>query len=142
MTGEKFSRGVIHHMIIRLLINCSDLAIEDVQVEMTTVPSERCREIAGCLAPIKGLTVSKGFTQKVKKIAGGVRGCTHLVELLLTMAPAVIQGYATHQSRKPSSLDTQRAVAMLHFLTNTCFAWREDGPFVRKFKEKLPAKKK
>lgn len=140
VTGEKFPKGVIHHMAIRLLVNCSNLLIEDVDVQMTSIPREFCRETIDCLAPIRGLTISKGFTLKIKNIAGGTKGCTHLVELLQTMAPAVIQGYAAHQSQEPSPFDSKRAKLMLHFLTNTCYAWREDGPSVEMFKKNIQMK--
>jgi hypothetical protein len=140
MTGEKFPHGVIHHMAIRLLVNCSNLVIEDIDVDLTSVPREICMETIGCLAPIKGLTITKGFTAKVKKIAGGKKGCTHLVELILAMGPAAIQGYATYQSRKPAAFDPDRARMILEFLTNTCRAWREDGPFVEGIKKQLNMK--
>lgn len=137
VTGEKFPEGVIHHMSIRLLVNCSNLLIEDIDVDMIAIPREYCRETADCLARIKGLTVTKGFTLKIKKIAGGNQGCTHLVELLQTMAPAVIQGFAAHQSRQPAPFDSARADMTLHFLKNTCRVWREDGPLVAAFKKKI-----
>ncbi|MCX5849941.1 MAG: DUF2889 domain-containing protein [Deltaproteobacteria bacterium] len=140
MTGEKFPRGAIHHMAIRLLVNCSNLLIEDVDVELISVPREVCRETIDCLAQIKGLTITKGFTLKIKKIAGGNKGCTHLVELIQTMAPAVFQGYAAYQAQKPASLDSDHAKMILQFLVNTCHAWREDGPFVEMFKKKLQMK--
>ena len=140
VTGEKFPSGVIHHMAIRLLVNCSTLLIEDIDVDLISIPREACRETIGCLAPIKGLTITKGFTAKVKKLAGGKRGCTHLVELILAMAPAAIQGYATYQSRKQAVFDPDRAKMILQFLVNTCHAWREDGPFVEMFKKKLNMK--
>jgi hypothetical protein len=140
MTGEKFPSGAIHHMTIRLLVNCSNLLIEDIDVDLISVPREVCRETIDCLAPIKGLTIAKGFTAKVKKLAGGKIGCTHLVELILAMAPATIQGYVAHQSKKPIAHDPDRAKMTLHFLVNTCHAWREDGPFVEIFKKKLNMK--
>jgi hypothetical protein len=102
-----------------------------------SVPREVCRETIDCLAPVKGLTVTKGFTAKVKKAAGGVRGCTHLMELIQAMAPAVFQGFGAHQSRKPSNFDSDRAQMVLQFLVNTCRTWREDGPLVEMFKKKL-----
>lgn len=135
-TGEKIPSGAIHHMTIRLLVNCSNLLIEDIDVELISVPRKVCRETIGCLASIKGLTITKGFTAKVKKLAGGKNGCTHLVELLLAMAPAVIQGFAAHQSQEPSILDPDRAKMIFAFLVNTCRTWREDGPFVEIFKKK------
>lgn len=137
VTGEKFPKGAIHHMVIRLLVNCSNLLIEDVDVEMTSIPREFCRETIDCLAQIKGMTITKGFMLKIKKIAGGTKGCTHLVELLQTMAPAVIQGYAAHQSQEPAPFDSDREKMILQFLTNTCHAWREDGPLVEMFKRRL-----
>jgi hypothetical protein len=137
ITGETFPSGVVHHMAIRLLVNCSTLLIEDVDVDLITVPREACRETIDCLARIKGLTVTRGFTSKVKKMAGGSKGCTHLVELILAMAPAVIQGFGAHQSLKPSNSDAGHAKLIVQFLINTCRVWREDGPLVAIFKKKI-----
>jgi hypothetical protein len=140
MSGETFPSGVIHHMAIRLLVNCSNLLIEDIDVELKSVPREMCRETIDCLAPIKGLTITRGFTAKVKKLAGGNKGCTHLVELILAMAPAVFQGFGAHQSQKPSNSDSGHTQMILQFLVNTCRIWREDGPVVERFKKKLNIK--
>jgi len=137
ITGETFPSGVVHHMTIRLLVNCSNLSIEDSDVDLISVPREACRETIDCLACIKGLTVTKGFTSKVKKLAGGNKGCAHLVELILAMAPAVIQGFGAHHSQNPSHSDSDHAKPILQFLINTCRVWREDGPFVEIFKKKI-----
>ena len=137
MTGEKLPSGVIHHISIRLLVNCSNLLIEDVDVDLISVPMEACHETIVCLAPIKGLIITRGFTSKVKKIAGGKKGCTHLMELLLAMAPAAIQGYLAYQQRKPAVFDPDRAKMILQYFVNTCRAWREDGLLVERFKKML-----
>ncbi len=135
VTGEKSPSGVIHHMSIRLLVNCSNLVIEDINVDLISVPREVCRETIECLAPIKGLIITRGFTSKVKKIAGGSKGCTHLVELLLAMAQAAIQGFAAYQAQKPSGLDKDQFNLMSMYLVNTCHAWREDGPLINSFRK-------
>ncbi|HPD56102.1 MAG TPA: DUF2889 domain-containing protein [Smithellaceae bacterium] len=137
ITGESFPEGVIHHMAVRLLINCSDMVIEEIEAELLSVPREICRETLNCLAPVRGLSITKGFTAKVKKLVGGNRGCTHLVELLLAMAPAAIQGYASYQSKRPQSPNPERSKMILQFLVNTCRAWREDGPLVEILKKKF-----
>lgn len=137
ITGEKFPRGTIHHMVIRLLVNCSNLMIEDADVELITVPREICKETMDSLESIKGLLITKGFTLKVKKIAGGNKGCTHLVELLQAMAPAVLQGYAAKRAQNQVPLDSDQAKMILQFLINTCHAWHEDSPFVEKFKNMI-----
>jgi len=140
ITGETFPSGVIHHMGIRLLINCSNFVIEDLDVDLIAVPREACRETIDCLAPVKGMTITRGFTAKVKKAAGGSKGCTHVLELLLAMAPAAVQGFAAHQSRKPSGFNPDQAEFILKYLINTCRTWREDGPFVKTHKEMLRLK--
>ena len=108
--GETFPSGVIHHMAIRLLVNCSNLLIEDVDVDLISVPVAVCRETIDCLASIKGLTVTKGFTLKVKKLAGGNNGCVHLVELLLAMARPSFRDmkHTNHKNQQLSSLIRQR----------------------------------
>ena len=134
VTGEKFPSGVIHHMSIRLLVNCSNLVIEDIDVDMISVPREVCRETLECLAPIKGLIITRGFTAKVKKLAGGKKGCTHLVELLLVMASAAIQGFAAYQAQNPD-LDRNHLDMMALYLVNTCHVWRDDGPLIHLLKK-------
>jgi hypothetical protein len=141
ITGETLPSGVVHHMAICLLVNCSNLLIEDVDVDLISVPREECRETIDCLAPIKGLTITKGFTSKVKKLAGGNKGCAHLVELILAMATAVFQGFGAHQSKNPSNFDSDHAKMIFQFLVNTCRTWREDGPFVEMLKKKINMQK-
>lgn len=136
ISGGKIPRGVVHHMAIRLLIHCPDLVIEDIDVELISVPREVCRETVDCLASIKGLSITRGFTSKVKKLAGGKKGCTHLVALLLSIASAVFQGVATHRTRKSESIDLHEANILYHFLVDTCHAWREDGTFAEMFKKR------
>lgn len=136
MTGENLPAGVIHHMTVSLLVNCSNLLIEDIDVALPAIPRKECGETLKSLSPLKGLSITKGFTAKVKKIAGGVNGCTHLVELMLALAPAVFQGYAAHQSRK-ESFEPDQARRIVHSLVNTCHAWREDTPAIAKLMKKL-----
>ena len=139
-TGYRLPDGVIHHMSIRLLVNISNFLIEDIAVDLLTVPLEFCWETSQCLAPIKGLTITKGFTAKVKKLVGGKKGCTHLIELLQAMAPAVFQGVSAYRAPRTPGIDPVRAKASLKYLVNTCSAWREEGPFVEGINKMLNKK--
>jgi len=130
-SGETKPPGILHQMVVHLLVNKKSLAIEDIEVTMPVVPGEECRETSGCLAPAKGLKVTGGFTAKVKDIAGGVKGCNHLVSLLTALGPSVFQGYGAYIDHNfPGFL-------LDHFdiLTNTCRTWRADGPLVENLKE-------
>jgi hypothetical protein len=137
ITGEESPIGVIHHMAIRLLVNGSNRLIEDIDVDLISVPSEECRGTINCLIPIKGLNIAKGFTAKVKKIVGGTGCCTHLLELITAMAPVVVTGFTALQAQKSSAFNPDWAKKALQNLVNTCHTWREDGPLVEMLKKKL-----
>lgn len=137
ITGETFPKGVVHHMVVRLRVNCASLVIEDVEADLISIPREECRETIDCLAPLKGMTIARGFTSKVKRLAGGNRGCAHLVELILAMAPAVFQGFGAHQAQKPVDFRSDHARMVLAFLIDTCRVWREEGHFVDEVRRKI-----
>ncbi len=128
-TGQIKPVGTIHHMIIRLEVKGPNLLIEDIQVEMPTLPNEFCIETMDCLDPIKGMSIVSGFTSKVKNVAGGVKGCVHLLALLTTMAPAAFQGVFSVMEKdlNPSFVEDR--------LKNTCRVWRENGPIMNRFKK-------
>ncbi len=141
ITGEKKEAGTIHHMKVALLVDTARMIIEDAELEMNAVPREVCRELGDFIERIKGLSISKGFTLKVRSLLGGCEGCTHVMTLVIDMAPAVLQGYWTIRSSKPLDLksagDKKRIRMMEAALKNTCHVWREDGPSYKKLKEEL-----
>ncbi len=134
LTGKVLEPGTIHHMIIRMEVRGPQLTIINIEVEMPTVPHELCSQVKQCLAPVKGLSIVAGFTARLKKIAGGPRGCTHLVSLLTAMAPAAVQGSWSAMTRKPVK-SKEHLPMVLERVKNSCWLWREDGPLIEIFKE-------
>ena len=132
-TGEHVPPGRVHHMIIRMQVRGAKLTIEDIEVEMPTVPYEECVETLTSLEPVKGMHIASGFTNDVKGLVGGAKGCAHLVALLVSMASAAVQGAWTAVSRRPSDQSGYLDRAM-DAIVDTCRVWRKDGP---KFKSRL-----
>lgn len=132
-TGEHVPPGTVHHMTIRMQVRGPKLTIEDIEVEMPTVPYEECVETLTSLEPVKGMHIASGFTNDVKGLVGGTKGCAHLVALLVSMASAAVQGAWTAVSRRPADQSgyLDRAVDAI---VDTCRVWRKDGP---KFKSRL-----
>ena len=132
-SGEPIEPNVFHHMQIQLLVKISELKIVDIHSKIPGAPHDDvCREMENSLDEIKGLNIAPGFTSKVKKIAGGIKGCVHLTTLLLSMAPAALQGYwifgARDKDRKENSeFDIEE------YLVNACWAWRKNGPIAERF---------
>ena len=55
ITGESFPAGVIHHMAIRLLINCSNMVIEDIEAEASFGAARNLPRNAGLPCPHQGV---------------------------------------------------------------------------------------
>jgi len=123
--------GTVHHMIVRMRIQGPSLTIANVEVEMPATPHADCIDLKNSLDRLVGLRIVPGFTSRVKKAIGGVKGCVHLTTLVLAMAPAAVQGYWTHRGSRPSD-DPISTEAVEQYLINTCRVWRRNGPLAQK----------
>jgi hypothetical protein len=147
LTGEKRPAGDIHHMVVRLLIDTAGIVIEDVEVEMVTVPRDECTQVRNSLDVIKGERIAQGFTNRMKSIVGGTKSCTHLVALLLAMGPAALQGIFSARAQKPVDLsamisDQARVKFFMKTMLNSCYVWREDGPELKRLLHLVEAARK
>lgn len=133
LSGEKKPAGDFHDMIVRFLVDAPGMTIEDVEVEFVEVPRHECTGLHDSLSVIKGVRISRGFTQKMKFLLGGTKSCSHLRELAEAMGPAVIQGVYSIVAGTLSELgvlmaDPQTRQVLAKSVVNTCHVWREDGP--------------
>ena len=140
MTGDTRPPGILHHMIIRMVVVGPELVIEEIEVDMPETPRAECRETMASLQPVIGMSISAGFTNRVKKALSGPTGCSHLVGLLLAMAPAAVQGYWSDIVRKPYNPANYSKQAM-DVVLDTCHVWRSDGPATKEYREKFGHRK-
>jgi hypothetical protein len=136
MTGETRPPGILHHMIIRMVVAGPDLVIEDIEAELPQTPRDECQETYDSLKPVIGMSISAGFTNRVKTVLGGPVSCSHLVALLNSMASAAVQGFWSEIVRQPYNPEDFSEKAM-EVVLNTCHVWRSDGPAVREHKERF-----
>jgi len=117
----------IHHMVVDLTISYPELVIDGAAVRFETHPHDECPRIADHYGGLVGLSIARGFTQRVRDLFGGPRGCTHTTALLQAMAPVAVQcGWSMRQlaaggDPAPRQLGEQTG------LRNTCHMWAEDG---------------
>ena len=127
-------------MAIRMVVAGPELVIEDIEVDMPQTPRADCREAETSLQPVIGMSIRAGFTNRVKEAIGGPAGCSHLVGLLLSMAPAAVQGFWSNVVRKPYNPADYSKQAM-DIVLDTCHVWRSDGPLVEEYREKFGLRK-
>jgi hypothetical protein len=142
LSGQRSEKGVIHHMIIRLLIGGTPLGILDAEAEMPHIPAPLCLTTRESVRKVVGLKIKSGFGARVHKLIGGVQGCAHLTHLLVVMVQEALHGYWTHKMRKPepppASLED---VEGLSYLLNSCSLWREDGPIMQEIREFIESRR-
>ncbi|WP_444634360.1 DUF2889 domain-containing protein [Cupriavidus oxalaticus] len=122
----------IHHM--RIVITVSrDLVIHDIAATLSAGPTGQCADIASAYAGLKGLQIRAGFRRQASAIVGGVRGCTHLTELLGPLATTARQTiFAVDRRERDGRWHADGTAALpTPAALNTCHAYREDGEVVR-----------
>jgi hypothetical protein len=132
----------IHHMVVELRITFPMMEIIDANVQFNDFPHDECPGIAATYKQLIGLSIARGFNQKVRELFGGSRGCTHTSALLQAMGPVAIQcGWSmrvvstVEGGPKPSREMTpdMREMAFRSNI-NTCHIWDEDGDQVRRLR--------
>jgi hypothetical protein len=124
----------VHDMVIRLKVRGPAMRIEEAEAGMPYHPREDCPDVLPSIRNLNGLEIAPGYTRKVKRLVGGVRGCAHLTSLVIAMGESAVQGYwaayEAERGKRPLNEQTIRK------FINTCHLWKEDGPILKKLLEK------
>jgi hypothetical protein len=122
----------IHDMRLVVTID-SAMVIRHVQAHTDAGPSTYCSEAPVFYAALEGLTIGRGFKQKVNEIVGGAKGCTHLTELLGPLATTAMQTLFAVRRRAGMfrrALEGDGPVPK-PFVIDTCHAYRSDGEGIK-----------
>jgi hypothetical protein len=125
--GEIQPGEPLHDMRIRLTLD-DDFVVREIEVKTAAAPFRICGDITPSFAAIKGLRVGPGWRAKLRELLGGVKGCTHQVELLAAMATVAFQ---TIRPRRDDAAVPGPAKRPGHL--GTCHALATDGEVVRRF---------
>jgi hypothetical protein len=117
----------LHGMLMRLTVD-EDLTVIACEAETEHSPYAICPAITPNFARLAGLRIGPGWTRTVREVVGGVRGCTHLVELLGPMATVAFQTLAPARRKRAETASATSAGPPP--LIDTCHAYAADGPVV------------
>ena len=141
-TYRSFSRnvkvepGYIHHMIVTMTLSLPKLEIIDIEATMPVIPHTECSEIKDAVKRLKHVVIRHGFTDEVQRRFGKTEGCIHMLNLILAMGSAAVQGMWTYYAGKQSDKKTRTPDVDESMLFDSCWVWRKDGPFVEKLKKR------
>lgn len=118
----------IHDMWIRLTVN-NQLQILDIAAKINSHPLDECPESILDIKKLIGFNIGRGWRKVIEEQLGGIKGCTHIRQLLFNIANAAFQSISAEIAL------TNPDVAP-HFL-DTCHGWDSKGPSVLKFYPKF-----
>lgn len=131
MDGEPLT---IHDMSVDLVVQTPSFEIIAVEVEMHEHPYQLCRNILDHYQQLVGLTITRGYTHKVRELFGGPSGCSHVGALLQAMGPVAVQATWSmvnlHENPVESlrnELSQEEKTRRFKLNNNTCHVWAEDG---------------
>ena len=122
----------VHNMAIRLTVD-DKMKIGAVAVTMSSTPFLECQQAKPPLSGLIGRTLGPGWRRAIDEAMGGIRGCTHLRELLFNMATAAYQTiphYRHHLRRQAGLPEPVLKRPPPH--VGQCLAWDFDGPVVKR----------
>ena len=135
---ERAERGAmppgtpIHGMSIRVTVD-DQLTIRAIASAMDHTPFDECQQGSDPMQQMVGVTMGPGWRQAIERALGGIRGCTHLRELLFNMATAAYQTIPSYRERlrRQAGLPQSDSAAPPYHL-GKCIAWDFDGPVVQR----------
>jgi hypothetical protein len=130
----------VHDMRIRLTLD-DEFEIKAVEAATESSPYRICGDIAPAYRKLVGLRIAPGFTRRTRELFGGVRGCTHLMELLGPIATTAFQTIYPARARYPrkdaGAAEKAKDAAVVKKrrsrLIDTCHALASTSEVVKRF---------
>ena len=121
----------LHDMHMRLTID-DRLTVQAVEATTDKGPYGLCGAITPAFQNLVGLQIGPGFSRRTKNMLGGVKGCTHLLELLGRMATAAFQTvYPILARERAEAGDEDTPSRQRPALINSCHIYASNGDLVR-----------
>jgi Protein of unknown function (DUF2889) len=81
----------LHDLWLRLTLD-TEFTVCAIEASSDVTPWALCREAEATLQVLVGERIARGWSSKVKERLRGAAGCTHLMEMLVTVGTTALQG--------------------------------------------------
>jgi len=116
----------LHEMKIRITVD-NDLLIHEAEAATIHAPFQPCRVPPESFPNLKGLSFKTGFKKGLAERMGGIKGCTHLSELLGNIATVAFQTVAS-SDEWVAKIDRGEIIP---FYIDSCYSYNESGSLVK-----------
>jgi hypothetical protein len=118
----------LHDMIVHMSFD-EELLIHAFEAAMAATPYDGCREAEPNFGALVGMRIQPGFLREANRRLGGIKGCTHIRELLQQIATTAYQTVVGVRLQKQAETGAQPAEKPK--LLDTCAGYRAGGEWVR-----------
>lgn len=126
--GTINSGEAIHDISIRLTLD-DEMTVQNVEAVIDSGPFSMCCNITPSFEILRGMSIRPGWRKGILQNLGGIKGCTHLVDMLL--GPIAVTAWQTIQpARQKRHLPAQASGKPP--LLNSCHAFAASSPVVRR----------
>lgn len=122
---ERKPGELIHDMWLRVTIDL-DMRIHAVEAQTDASPYPGCGDVTPAFKTLVGLIIGPGWRRAILERLGGVKGCTHLVELLGPLGTTAFQATGRARQARAAGKPLERRPYQI----NSCHIYREDSPAV------------
>lgn len=112
--GEAF-----HDMWLRITID-ETMTVQEVHASMDATPFAVCSDIAGDFKKLVGTRIGPGWRARCRELLGGVKGCTHLNELLPVISTTAFQTLWPFRNAEAKERGFE-------IMLDSCHTWSKDG---------------
>ena len=127
--GLRESGQHVHDMQVRLTVS-PDMVVRAVEVSMNETPYPLCLGAPPAYQGLVGKKIGLGWRRAVQEVVGGVRGCTHVRELLFPMATVAFQSMGGWKEGSDDEVPAHTDDAEGPRFLDGCRAWATDGEVV------------
>ena len=127
-----FKGEALHDMYVLLVIN-ENMVVQSSVAVTNSAPYEICKNANFKIENLNGLKIGTGWRKKITSSIGGCNGCTHIRELLMSMATVAFQtvnGEKTRLRRVAKNKGRSDPLPVDNSsppLLNSCFAFDESS---------------
>jgi hypothetical protein len=124
----------IHDMGIRVTLDDS-LTIKDIATRVDSAPFGVCSKASDPMRAMIGVTIGRGWRKAIEQTLGGVKGCTHLRDLLLNLATPAFQTIPAYWENRQRLAGVPQPIHLEqppHYI-GKCMTWAFDGPTVKQY---------
>ncbi len=135
---QNHDRGIIkkdepiHQMKIKLVLD-ENLFVIDAEAKTENSPYSICKNANSNFKKIIGLQIKSGWKKTITKLIGGTNGCTHITELLNSVATAAFQTIYPYKSKQKNENNTRlNQDQQRPLLLETCHAFNPKSEVVKR----------